>query len=297
MGIPQTAFDRRFLYYLFNTRAVREQISGSATGTKVRHTAPDRIYRVTAKIPSSVEEQQSIARILYSYDSLISNNLQRIKLLKNMARLLYQEWFIHLRFPGHKRTTTISGIPKGWTKKPFSESATFLNGFAFKPSHLGNTGLPIVKIPELRNGPTKKTPRNTGENIPECYVICDGDIIFSWSGTLLVNIWNHGNALLNQHLYKVNPIYGVPKGFIYLSLIHTLVDFQNQTTGSTMKHIRKSALDKVSCMIPNTYILKQFETMIHPMFEQIGVLQRQINEAMNARVLLLPRLMSGEIEV
>ena len=292
-----TAFDTRFLYYLFNTRLIREQINGSATGTKVRHTAPERIYRVTASVPSNVEEQRKIVQVLSSYDDLIENNRRRIHLLEHAARLLYKEWFVHFRFPGHQRTTIISGIPKGWMTKPFSKLATFLNGFAFKPSHFGNTGLPVVKIPELRNGPTKKTPRNTGEDVPECYVIGNGDVIFSWSGTLLVRIWNHGNALLNKHLFKVNPISNIPREFIYLSLNYALVNFQNQTTGSTMKHIRKNALDNVFSLLPNTATLNKFEVAIYPMFEQIGVLQRQANEAMNARDLLLPRLMSGEVTV
>ena len=292
-----TVFDKRFLYYLFNTKMVREQINGSATGTKVRHTAPERIHRVTASVPSNVEEQRKIGDVLSSYDDLIENNRRRIQLLEEVMRLLYEEWFIHLRFPDHKRATITSGIPKGWMMKPFSKLATFLNGFAFKPLHLGSVGLPVVKIPELRNGPTKKTPRNTGENIPKCYVIGSGDVIFSWSGTLLVRIWNHGNALLNQHLFKVNPISNIPREFIYFSLNHALANFQNQTTGSTMKHIRKNALDNVFSVLPNTDILNEFEIAIHPALKQIGILQRQANEAMNARDLLLPRLMTGEIAV
>ena len=116
-----TVFDTRFFYYLFNTKPVREQINGSATGTKVRHTAPECIYRVIASVPSSVEEQRSIARVLCSYDSLIENNRQRIQLLEQAARLLYKEWFIHLRFPGYQHTTIIDDVPKGWARKPLSK--------------------------------------------------------------------------------------------------------------------------------------------------------------------------------
>ena len=141
-----SVFDKEFLYYLFNTRSVREQISGSATGTKVRHTAPERIYRVTASVPSNVEEQRRVGQILSSYDDLIENNRRRIRLLELAARMLYKEWFVHLRFPGHEYVIITDGVPEKWKKRPFSRLATFLNGFAFKPAHLGNVGLPIVKV-------------------------------------------------------------------------------------------------------------------------------------------------------
>ncbi len=163
------------------------------------------IGRISVNLPDTAT-QVRIASILSAYDDLIENNRRRIQLLEQAARLLYRVWFVHLRFPGHEHATITDGVPEGWEKKPFSELATFLNGFAFRPSHLGDVGLPIVKIPELRDGPTEKTPRNPGENIPGKYLLNTGDILFSWSGTLLVNIWNHGRALLNQHLFKVIPV-------------------------------------------------------------------------------------------
>jgi len=218
-------------------------------------------------------------------------------LLEQAARLLYREWFVHLRFPGHEHVTITDGVPEGWEKKPFSELATFLNGFAFKPEHLGDVGLPIVKIPELRDGPTAKTPRNTGEHISEKYLLKNGDILFSWSATLLVNIWNHEKGLLNQHLFKVTPVLDNLRGLVYYALKQALVEFQNQTTGATMKHIRKGALEKVGTLVPNPVLLNEFESTVIPMLKQIGILQKQTIEAMKARDILLPRLMNGEVAV
>ena len=295
--IDNEVLDKHFLYYLFNTRPVRGQISGSATGTKVRHTAPERIYRVKIAVPTDVNQQRRIASVLSSYDDLIENNRRRIQLLEQAARLLYKEWFVHLRFPGHEDVKIKDGVPEGWERKPFSQLATFLNGFALKPSHLGNVGLPIVKIPELRDGPTSKTPRNTGEHIPEKYILNNGDILFSWSGTLLVNIWNHGKGILNQHLFKVTPVSENLRGILYFALNQALVEFTSQTTGATMKHIRKNALEKVFSFVPNIVILEKFEANTSPILEQIGILQRQITEAIKARDLLLPRLMNGKVIV
>ena len=115
--IDSEIFDRLFLYYLFNTRSVRQQISGSASGTKVRHTAPERIYQVKVKIPNT-QTQKKIAVTLKAYDDLIENNRRRIQLLEESARLLYREWFVHLRFPGHEHVKIVDGVPD-WTVRSF----------------------------------------------------------------------------------------------------------------------------------------------------------------------------------
>ena len=125
--IDNKVLDKRFLYYLLNTRPVRGQISGSATGTKVRHTAPERIYRVKVAVPTDVNQQCRIASILSAYDGLIENNRRRIQLLEQAARLLYKEWFVHLRFPGHKRVKIKDGVPEGWEKTTVGNVSSFLS--------------------------------------------------------------------------------------------------------------------------------------------------------------------------
>ena len=113
VDLNENRLDQRFLYYLFNTRGVRAQIAGSASGTKVRHTVPERIGRVEVKLPP-VEAQRTIAATLTAYDDLMENNRRRMGLLEEAARLLYQEWFVRLRFPGHEHARLTNGIPEGW---------------------------------------------------------------------------------------------------------------------------------------------------------------------------------------
>ena len=108
--------DEQFLYYLFNTRRVRAQIAATASGTKVRHTSPGRIGDVEVSIPD-VTTQKRIAEVLSAYDDLIANNTRRIKLLEDAARLLYEEWFVRLRFPGHETAKIKDGVPEGWERK------------------------------------------------------------------------------------------------------------------------------------------------------------------------------------
>ena len=113
VGLDEQSLNKRFLYYVFNTKDVRDQISATATGGKVRHTAPERIGQVKFRLPP-LDVQRRIAAILSGYDDLIENNRRRMELLEEAARQLYCEWFVRLRFPGREHTRIINGVPEGW---------------------------------------------------------------------------------------------------------------------------------------------------------------------------------------
>lgn len=244
-----------------------------------------------------MREQVRITAILSAYDDLIENNRRRMALLEDAARQLYREWFVRLRFPGREHTRVTNGVPDGWEKRAFADLAQFVNGYPFAPDELGVDGLPIVKIPELRSGVGDKTPRNTGENIPEKYFLEDGDLLFSWSGTLLIEFWYDGPALLNQHLFRVEQGDACSAMFLLFALRDALPEFTNQTVGATMKHIRKSALKTVTTLLPSRPLLAQFDAFAGAVFGQTLSLRRQNQRLSAARDLLLPRLMSGEIAV
>ena len=254
------------------------------------------LHEIKVRAPDHVE-QLRIVGVLSVYDDLIENNRRRMALLEESARLLYREWFVRLRFPGYEHTRITDGVPEGWERLPFSQLAGFVNGYPFKPAELGVVGLPIVKIPELRDGVSDKTPRNEGENIPEKYLLNDGDLLFSWSGTLLIEFWYDGPAILNQHLFRVEPQSQYSRAFLLFALREALPEFSNQTVGATMKHIRKAALTTVTVCIPSHSLLVQFDELAADVFEQVLNLRRQNQKLRAARDLLLPRLMSGEIVV
>lgn len=286
----------RFLASYFRSPHFRRKLSNLGGGTNINNLNQQVMKKLEVDLPS-LREQDSIISILSAYDDLIENNRRRITLLEESALNLYKEWFVRFRFPGHEHVPLVDGVPEGWEPKPFSELGEFLNGFAFKPHHLGDEGLPVVKIPELKNGVTSKTPFNSGEAVPEKYRLNDGDLLFSWSGTLAVNLWASGPALLNQHLFKVSSRGDVSNAFLMTGLREALPRFLNETTGATMKHIRRSALDKVFAVVPPEPLLGKFEKFAKNTYQQTLTLSRQINELQNARNLLLPKLVNGEIAV
>ena len=165
----------RFVYYALKCLGLERFNVGGANPTLNRN----HIHGLPIFLPDRYV-QDKIASILSAYDDLIENNTRRIRLLEQAAHDLYREWFVHFRFPGHEHVKVTDGLPEGWERFALSDLADFINGYAFKPAHLGDTGLPIVKIPELKQGVTGKTPRNDGDLIPEKYHLKDGDLLFSW---------------------------------------------------------------------------------------------------------------------
>jgi len=246
--------------------------------------------------------QKKIASILSAYDDLIENNNRRIQILEEMAQRIYREWFVHFRFPGHENVKMVDSelgkIPEGWEVLLFSEAADFLNGFALSPTHWGEEGKPIVKIKELKNGITGETPRNTGLEIDKKYLINKGDLIFSWSGDLGVYLWNNEQAILNQHLFKVTlKTTLISIEYLFYTLKESIKIFESMTTGSTLKHIRRSELSNVRLSIPHNDLLTQFTSISSKLLLEIQILYQQNQALRKTRDLLLPRLISGRLDV
>lgn len=284
----------RYLCYAMNQqlRLLKTMSSGSTT----KFLTLGMLNRLDIPLPV-IKVQDSIVTILSSYDDLIENNQKQIKLLEEAAQRLYKEWFVDLRFPGYETAPITDGIPEGWTVQSMNDIAEYINGYAFKPTDWGTVGKPIIKIKEMGAGVTTDTPRNTGEDIPEKYNVTAGDILFSWSATLSAMIWDEEDGLLNQHLFKVIPGEGISREFVLQSILKTLDEFSNLTTGSTMKHIQRGKLKEVKVNVPPTELMEQYRNISEPIRKRILNVKQQTILLREARDRLLPKLMNGEIEV
>ena len=244
-----------------------------------------------------IEVQNRIVAILCRYDDLILNYQKQIRLLEEAAQRLYKDWFVDLHFPGYENVQVVDGVPEGWEKKSMAQLGEYLNGFAFKPSDWQSKGKPIIKIKEMGNGVSLETPRNNGERVPSKYLIHNGDLLFSWSATLMAMIWNGEEGWLNQHIFKVIPNEGVCREFLLQSIKNTICEFSNLTTGSTMKHIQRNKLEQVYVSVPPYNIMQKYQKLADKVREQILKLSSQLRLLTEARNRLLPKLMSGEIAV
>ena len=286
----------KYLYYWITSQKGKGILYNSTIGSSQKALTISALKKLVIPLPP-IEVQRKIADVLSAYDDLIENNRKQIKLLEEAAQRLYKEWFIDLRFPGHETTPITNGIPEGWERKPISAIAEYLNGFAFKPSDWQKEGKPIIKIKEMNQGISDDTPRNNGDCIPAKYLIKAGDILFSWSATLSVMIWNQEDGWLNQHLFKVTPAAGISREFVLQAISNTLSEFQNLTTGATMKHIQRGKLDEVFVNVPKSTVMNMFFSHTEPIRNKILTLSSKIKNAMETRDRLLPKLMTYGLEV
>ena len=252
-----------------------------------------------------IRSQRRIASILSAYDDLIENNRRRIQLLEQAARLLYKEWFVHLRFPGYERAKIIDGVPEGWTKETYSDLFRFLGGFAFKSKTYqseGKFGIVTIKnVHDARFIPECSSRLDdTPEKMKEHCALATGDILFSLTGNVGRACIVFGeNYLLNQRVAKVVSNPGIPKSFTYWTFSNetTQKELDNLAYGVAQPNLSPIKLGKREFLKPSSMLLGLFEKNADPIFQQITVLNLEIAQLTQARDLLLPRLMNGEVVV
>jgi type I restriction enzyme S subunit len=262
------------------------------------------IARLTIKMPP-LPEQKAIASILGALDDKIELNRKMNETLEAIARAIFKSWFVDFDpIPGlgpHKewQDSPLGKIPKGWRVGSLDGIADYLNGLALQkyPPENDYEFLPVIKIAQLRKDSTEGSDK-ASVNIDPSYVVSDGDILFSWSGSLEVVIWCGGRGALNQHLFKVTSK-NYPKWFYYLWTKHYLPDFQAIAAGkaTTMGHIQRHHLATAKVLIPPPNLLKAMDTIMSPLIENKIVNSVQSRTLASIRDALLPRLLSGEIRV
>lgn len=255
------------------------------------------------------KEQSAIVDILSDLDAQIEVLQQQNETLEAIGKTLFKHWFVDFEFPneegksykssgGAMVDSELGEIPKGWEMKPLDTIAEFLNGLAlqkFPPT--GDNDLPVIKIKELKNGVTDATDY-ANRKIGKEYVLQDGDILFSWSGSLEVAIWTGGEGALNQHLFKVSSkIY--PKWLYYYWTIKHLEEFKAIASGkaTTMGHIQRRHLAEALTTIPDRATMDKISDSFNPILEAITKNAIRIRTLISLRGSLLPKLMTGKIRV
>lgn len=277
-----------YLYYYFLLHNLRYLDSGSAQS---QITISD-LEKLVIKLPP-LETQEKIARVLSSLDDKIELNNKINQNLEQQAQAIFKSRFIDFEPFGGK-------MPDDWKKSNLLEIANYLNGLAmqkYRPKD-NEPCLPVLKIKELRQGFCDNSSDVCTGNINNAYIINNGDIIFSWSGSLLVDIWCGGKCGLNQHLFKVTSE-KYDKWFYYFWTKHYLSKFIALASdmATTMGHIKREELEKSEVIIPNKEEYQKINSIISPILNLIINNKIQNKQLAQLRDTLLPKLMSGEIDV
>ncbi|MDR1017883.1 MAG: restriction endonuclease subunit S [Lachnospiraceae bacterium] len=277
-----------FLYYKLMTYDLASMNVGSAVPSLTTAI----LNPIEVELPP-LDIQQEIVKTLGILDEKIENNQKINHHLEQMAKNIFNEYFIDL--------TPFNGqVPSNWKVSNLAGIANYLNGLAMqrhRPAE-GEIGLPVMKIKELRQGFTDSSSDLCSPNIRSDFIIQNGTVIFSWSGTLLVDFWTGGNCGLNQHLFKVTSE-DYDKWFYYSWTKHHLDRFVQMAAdkATTMGHIKRDALEQAEVLIPNYDDYKNIGSLLEPIYDQIINNRLESGKLVSLRDSLLPKLISGKITV
>lgn len=281
-------YDARFIYYYMTTPEFQSELDGRATGTTVIGLRQPELMKCVIRCPE-IQDQKVIAAILSSIDAKIIANEKVNDNLQQQALAIFRQELLR-----------DGDLPEGWKTGSLLDIANYLNGLAmqkFRPVE-GETGLPVLKIKELRQGSCDASSELCSPGIMPEYIVHDGDVIFSWSGSLLVDLWCGGTCGLNQHLFKVTSA-KYPKWFYYAWTAHHLARFVAIAAdkATTMGHIKREELAKAEVIIPDAASMDRIGGMLQPLYDLI-ISNRIENRKLAAlRDTILPQLMSGELDV
>ena len=273
--------DSRFVFFQLQHPDTVGWVEKHAVGATMLNLNTTILSSVPIRLPA-LEIQKRIADILSAYDDLIENNQKQIKLLEEATQRLYKEWFVNLRFPGHENTKIVDGVPEGWSRTNINEILTFHRGYDLTRNEMKAGRYPVVGSTTVigyhnefkLKGPGIVTGRSGSL----------GKYQFIWD-----NFWPHNTSLYISD-YKDHNIF-----FVY-SLLQT-VDFASLNNGGAIPTLNRNVLSNIEVIEPTDELQEMFAKIAEPQYQKIKNLEKQNNQLKMARDALLPKLMSGEVEV
>ena len=295
-------YDNEYVYYLIKNflPGLKAYNLGTASGRE--YVSKSNFEKIELVAEQDKDIQKRIGVILSRYDSLIENYQKQIKLLEEAAQRLYKEWFVDLHFPGHENTKIVDGMPEGWEKNKVNSIIELQSGFAFKSSSFDESGAyKIVTIKNVKDGffDCDNVSRISAipEKMPKHCALTDGDILLSLTGNVgRICIVNGKDYLLNQRVAKLKTDF---KAFTYCLFRsrEMFIEVNNLANGAAQQNVSPIRIGEMKILLPNKEVLHKFESITSKPIVGIISFQSQIRLLTEARDRLLPKLMSGEIEI
>ena len=281
--VDEELADPEFVFYLL--RGAYDELVARKTGSGQQNLNARLIKSFEFSAPP-IDEQRAIASTLACLDHKIDLLHRQHQTLEAMSETLFRQWFL-------------ASENDGWHEKPLSSIANFLNGLACQKYPAANDvdKLPVLKIRELSNGITDSADWATSQVKPD-YIVAAGDVIFAWSASLMVKVWDGEKCVLNQHLFKVTSR-DFPKWFYLRWCKHHLAEFIaiSASQATTMGHIKRGDLDAAMVLVPPPHVLETMSLQMTPLLDKQIEIARQRKTLEKLRDTLLPKLMSGEVRV
>ena len=281
---PNNRVIPKYLYYAVKNPIFYGNANNIANGSAQKLIPLSKLAGMEISVPP-IERQETIVNILSAYDELIENNQKQIKLLEEAAQRLYKEWFVDLRFPGHETTPIVDGVPEGWAWGTLADIALFRRGKTITKDQVKAGIIPVV-AGGLEPAYYHDTP-NT--NVPVVTVSGSGANA-GFTRMYHTKVWASDCSYIDAAVTKNT-------AWVYCFLKGNKASIDAMQKGAAQPHVYAKDLNAMKALFPDDKLLEQFRVIADPMFTRIGKLDMQIKRLAEARDRLLPKLMSGEIEV
>jgi len=311
LTVNQHLANRHFIFYYFSTDEAIEKLKSYTSSSGVPHINLTVLRNFKIPLPP-IHVQDSIVQLLSTYDDLIENNRRRIQLLEQAARLLYKEWFVHFRFPGHEHVTITDGVPEAWQPTSISKLATVYRGKSYKSSELRDEGghdfVNLKCIQRFGGFRSSGIKRFEGEH-KEHHRVFSGDIVMAVTdmtrdAMIVAQAGRIPRAIGERAIYSMDLVKIVPEpeiapNWLYLLFRHSEFSFvvREHATGTNVLHLKPKYIENWRAPLPPTTLRRTFAEVVDPILAQVDLLESQNSALAKARDLLLPRLMTGEIQV
>lgn len=301
--IPKKTIDKDFLYYVFRLQSIQYAIANRAYGGANQvNVSPKDVMGIKFNIPD-ISVQKKIAKVFVAYDSLIENNNKRIRLLEQMAESLYKEWFVRFRFPGYEDVEFENGVPKGWEWQMLVDVTKLLQR-GISPIY-DDAGIYTVISQKCIRGKTMdiSEAKKQIKDYKEMLNLQDEDTVICSTGTGTLGrvgkvIGEYPNTTFDSHVTLARAKNGIGKQFLYGSIKNLQPRFMNMGIGSTnQQELYISLIRKTKILMPTDDLQQKFEDIVKPLHDEIGLIIKKNKYLIRQRDMLLPRLMSGKLEV
>ena len=298
-----------FLFYTMLSRDFYAKADAAAIGAAQRTVSLSSLRGMEIELPP-IEIQEAIASKLSAYDNLIENNQKQIKLLEEAAQRLYKEWFVDLRFPGYEDTPVVDGVPEGWSFKPLSDLFSFVRGKSYTSKELSDTsGVLMVNLKNIRafGGYNRNAEKRFTGKYKDEQALNPGDLVMGVTDMTQERRLVGHTAIVpdlgepmtfSMDLIKLVPL-SIQKSYLFSSLYYGGYSFKISplANGVNVLHLKPEAIMNLQMLVPTEELMDAYGKVFDPIQSRIELLQKQIDTATESRDRLLPKLMSGEIEV
>jgi len=302
---PHDCLRPEFLYYFFLYKGRTGNLSPLFTGSTIKHLPREKLALVEVPVPAP-SIQDYVASILSAYDDLIENNRRRLQLLEQAARLLYKEWFVHLRFPGHEHAKIIDGVPEGWERRTLEDLCEHISYGYTASANENDVGPKFLRITDI-------VPEMIDwGSVPHCeieerklqkFLLHEGDVVIARTGATVGYGKRIGPrapaAVFASYLvrFRFGPQFDNILGGIFMESDYYKAYVQSNIGGAAQPNANARILGGAKILVPPITLQRLFRENAEPIFDQRNALQEQNQKLAQARDLLLPKLMNGEIAV